>query len=210
MAVEFRLLTAFWVVSISLVLVPGADWAYAISAGLSGNAVAFAIAGMLLGYLAITLVVAAGVGALVAAIPVLLTALTFAGAGYLLWLGANVLIRPPAPELGNARTDRTPGTALSWSVRGFVVSGLNPKAFLLFLALLPQFTSRSGTWSISAQIGAMGIVHMINCALVYSGVGVGSKIILRSRPKVARKVSQISGAAMIAIATLLIVETIKL
>lgn len=202
---ELGLLTAFWVVSISLVLVPGADWAYAISAGLRGDAVAFAIAGMLLGYLAITLVVAAGVGAIVAAVPALLTVLTFAGAGYLLWLGANVLARPSVPQVDDVQVARS-STPLSWSVRGFAVSGLNPKALLLFVALLPQFTSRHETWPVSAQIGVMGVVHMINCAFVYSIVGLGSKIVLRTRPTVARKVSQISGAAMVAIAILLIVE----
>jgi threonine/homoserine/homoserine lactone efflux protein len=202
--VELGLLTAFWVVSMSLVLVPGADWAYAISAGLRSDAIAFAIAGMLLGYLAITLVVAAGVGALVTAVPALLTVLTLAGAGYLLWLGGNVLARPTAPAAGTI--DQSSGTALSWSLRGFTISGLNPKALLLFIALLPQFTSRNDAWPISAQIGLLGLVHMINCAVIYSIVGVGSKVVLRTRPTVARKVSRISGAAMIAIAILLIVE----
>lgn len=62
-ALATNMLTAFWVLSISLVLVPGADWAYAISAGMRDRAIAPAIGGMLLGYLTITAVVAAGVGA---------------------------------------------------------------------------------------------------------------------------------------------------
>jgi threonine/homoserine/homoserine lactone efflux protein len=204
--VEPGLLTAFWVVSISLVLVPGADWAYAISAGLNTNAVAFAIAGMLVGYLAITLVVAAGVGTLVAAVPALLAVLTWCGAGYLLWLGVNVLARPSVSAVEMAGADRPSGTALSWSLRGFTISGLNPKALLLFVALLPQFTSRHETWPMSAQIGLLGLVHILNCAVVYSIVGVGSKVVLRTRPAVARRVSQVSGAAMAGIAIVLIAE----
>ena len=51
---------AFWTVSLALVLVPGADWAYAIAAGLRDRSVLPAVAGMLAGYLALTLVVAAG------------------------------------------------------------------------------------------------------------------------------------------------------
>jgi threonine/homoserine/homoserine lactone efflux protein len=204
--VEWSLLTAFWVVSLSLVLVPGADWAYAISAGLRGGAVAPAIAGMLGGYLVITLVVAAGVGALVASVPALLTVLTFVGAGYLLWLGANVIARPAVPAAGDVQADQNASTGLAWSIRGFAISGLNPKALLLFLALLPQFTSPHVAWPISAQIGAMGLLHMINCGAVYSVVGVGSKVVLRTRPKVARRVSQFSGAAMVGIAVLLFVE----
>jgi threonine/homoserine/homoserine lactone efflux protein len=202
-AVETGLLTAFWLVSLSLVVVPGADWAYAIAAGLREKAMAPAIAGMLFGYLAITLVVAGGIGALVASVPVILNVLTVVGAIYLLWLGGGILARPSMPVVAAGKgTD----SSLTWSVRGFATSGLNPKALLLFVALLPQFTSRSGAWTISEQIGILGIVHILNCAVVYSFVGVGSKIVLRTRPKVARVVSQVSGAAMITIAVLLLLE----
>ncbi|NPT61495.1 LysE family translocator [Paraburkholderia elongata] len=184
-------------------MVPGADWAYAIAAGLRDRAIAPAITGMLFGYLAITLVVAAGIGALVASVPAILTVLTIVGAGYLLWLGGNILARPSVPTVAD---ERVTNTSLKWSIRGFATSGLNPKALLLFLALLPQFTSRNDAWPISEQIGAMGIVHIVNCAVVYTLVGVGSKIVLRTRPKVARLVSQVSGAAMIVIAVLLLAE----
>jgi threonine/homoserine/homoserine lactone efflux protein len=197
------MLTAFWVVSFSLVMVPGADWAYAISAGMQERAIAPAIAGMLCGYMMITLVVAAGVGALVASVPVVLSILTFLGAGYLLWLGCNVLARPSAPTTGKGNAS---STRLGWVARGFAVSGVNPKALLLFLALLPQFTRRDVEWSVSTQIGALGLVQIFNCAIVYSLVAVGSKFVLRARPSVARTVSQISGAAMIVIALLLLAE----
>jgi threonine/homoserine/homoserine lactone efflux protein len=167
------------------------------------KAIAPAVAGMLSGYLTITLVVAVGVGALVASVPAILTLLTFLGAAYLLWLGGNILARPSVPHVGDGQTSRT---RLRWAIRGFAISGVNPKALLLFVALLPQFTSRDGPWSISAQIGAMGLVQMINCAVIYSLVGVGSKIVLRTRPKVACLVSRLSGAAMIAIALFLLIE----
>jgi threonine/homoserine/homoserine lactone efflux protein len=56
---------AFWAVSLSLVLVPGADWAFAIAAGLRDRTVLPAVSGLLAGYLALTAVVAAGVARLV-------------------------------------------------------------------------------------------------------------------------------------------------
>lgn len=200
---ETGLVAAFWVVSMSLVMTPGADWAYAISAGMKDRTLAPALAGMLLGYLMITLVVAAGVGALVTSVPVILTVLTVLGAAYLLWLGVGVLVRPPVPAAGETRTS---GAWFAWTVRGFVISGVNPKALLLFLALLPQFTRPEAGWPVSGQIAAMGFVHMVNCALIYSLVGIGSKVVLRTRPTVARLVGQVSGAAMIAIALLLLAE----
>jgi len=191
------MLTAFWFLSFSLVLTPGADWAYAISAGMREKAIAPAVAGMLSGYLMITLVVAAGVGALVASDPTILAGLTVLGAGYLLWLGFHILAHPSVPSAGEQQTS---STWLGWAARGFVVSGMNPKAILLFLALLPQFTTRDGAWSIPAQITAMGLVQIANCAVVYSLVGLASKIVLRTRPAAARRVSQFSGTAMIVIA----------
>ncbi|KUM27833.1 lysine transporter LysE [Mesorhizobium loti] len=197
------MLTAFWVVSFSLVMTPGADWAYAISAGMRDRAVMPAVSGMLLGYVMITLVVAAGVGALVASVPAVLSVLTVLGAGYLLWLGANILVHPPVPTAGS---EEGSGTWSGWVMRGFAVSGMNPKALLLFLALLPQFTSRDGAWPVSAQITAMGLVQIVNCALVYSLVGIGSGIVLRTRPQLARRIGQVSGAAMIVIALALPVE----
>ncbi|POR46048.1 threonine/homoserine/homoserine lactone efflux protein [Paraburkholderia eburnea] len=207
---QASLLTAFWIVSFSLVMVPGADWAYAISAGLRGRVVAPAVGGMLLGYLAITLVVAAGVGTLVTSVPAVLSVLTVAGGAYLLWLGVKTLMRP-ASQLS---ADDGPGQAAGqnsrqgWALRGFAISGLNPKAILLFVALLPQFTRPGAGWSVSVQIVVLGALHMLNCASVYSVVGLGSKAVLSTRPKAARIVSQLSGAAMIVVAVLLFAEQV--
>jgi threonine/homoserine/homoserine lactone efflux protein len=58
-------LLAFWAVAFLLIAVPGADWAFTIGAGLRGRSVVPAVAGLVLGYTGMTLVVAAGVGALV-------------------------------------------------------------------------------------------------------------------------------------------------
>ena len=57
---------AFWAVALLLIIVPGADWAFVLSAGLRGRTVLPAVGGIVLGYAGVTVVVAAGVGALVA------------------------------------------------------------------------------------------------------------------------------------------------
>lgn len=199
---DIGLAGAFWALSLSLVLTPGADWAYAISAGMRHRAMAPAVTGMLLGYVAITAVVAAGVGAIVASAPSVLTTLTLIGAAYLLYLGTGVLRNPPTPEAG----EETTGSWSQWLVRGFGISGINPKALLLFLAILPQFTSRMSLWPMSGQIAVLGLLHIINCAVIYTAVSASSHAVLRTRPRVARLVAQVSGIAMIIIAVLLIVE----
>ena len=85
------------------------------------------------------------------------------------------------------------------------VSGLNPKVFLLFLALLP-FTDARAEWSVPMQMLALGVVHLISCGLVYLLVGFGSQSVLRTRPQPRKVVGRISGAAMIVIALGLLAE----
>ncbi|MBT2774980.1 LysE family translocator [Halomonas sp. ISL-60] len=196
-------LMAFWALSISLIMAPGADWAYAITAGLRERALVPAVVGMLCGYLVITFVFAAGVGALIASIPTVLSVLTVLGAGYLLWLGINIITPLSQPT---ADKKHTSNTGLGWGVRGFIISGMNPDALVLFLILLPQFTNRESEWSISMQITAMGFVQIVNCAVVYFLVGIAARSFIGTRPHVARRVSLFSGAAMIIIALLLIAD----
>jgi threonine/homoserine/homoserine lactone efflux protein len=196
---------AFWAVSFLLVLVPGADWAYAIAAGLRDRTILPAVGGLLAGYVALTAVVAAGLAALVAGSPLVLTVLTAVGAVYLVRLGVATLTRPSAPQAADATTTGG-GSWLRRAAKGAGISGLNPKALLLFVALLPQFATHGATWPFAAQIALLGLVHTANCAAVYTGVGTAARRVLRARPAVARAVARCSGVAMIVIGVLLLAE----
>jgi threonine/homoserine/homoserine lactone efflux protein len=198
---SLSMFAAFWAVSALFVITPGADWAYAISAGIKGRRVVPAVAGMLSGHLVATLIVAAGVGSVIAGAPGVLSVLTVAGAGYLLWLGIGMLRHPYAPAAGQSDDA---GSRLKWALKGFCISGLNPKVFLLFLALLPQFTDVHAAWPLSLQMIALG--HVISCGVVYLLVGYGFGTVLRTRPRAAQNVSRISGGLMIIIAALLLAE----
>ncbi|KAF0866238.1 LysE family translocator [Pseudomonas sp. LD120] len=200
---EPSLLAAFWAVSLLFVITPGADWAYAISAGLNGRVVIPAVSGLLSGHLLATLVVAAGVGGLVARYPLALSTLTVAGAGYLLWLGIGLLRHPSAPQAGAAQASTS---WAHWSFKGLCVSGLNPKVFLLFLALLPQFTSPGAAWPVPLQILALGLLHAVSCAVIYLLVGFCSRAVLQARPLAALWVGRLSGGLMILIALVLLAE----
>jgi threonine/homoserine/homoserine lactone efflux protein len=202
----FSVFVAFWAVSILFIITPGADWAYAISAGLKHRVVLPAVGGLLSGHLIATMIVAGGVGTLVANHPVALSALTVVGAGYLLWLGANMLARPSTPHADETQTS---GSWQRWALKGLCVSGLNPKVFLLFLALLPQFADATAPWPVPMQMIALGLVHTVSCGVIYLLVGFGSQVVLQARPVAARRVSQFSGAAMIIIALVLLIEQIR-
>jgi len=210
---------AFWAVALLLIIVPGADWAFTISSGLRGHSALAAVSGLVLGYAGITVVVAAGVGALVARSPAILTALTITGGLYLIWHGAKTFARPATegtPAGPPARTSRastparasratTPANRLTL-VRGMGVSALNPKGLLLFLALLPQFTSPRWSWPVAVQLGFLGLVFMVTCAAFYLGLGSFAGKVLHARPGAAGAVTRLSGAAMIVIGALLLAE----
>ncbi|PSL00071.1 threonine/homoserine/homoserine lactone efflux protein [Murinocardiopsis flavida] len=219
-------IAAFWSVSILLIAVPGADWAFTIGAGLRGRSVLPAVGGLVLGYAGMTVVVAAGVGVVVAENPNALTALSVLGGGYLMWHGARTLAAPPAhsappvsaqataetADATNAGTDAGPAagspvaTGRATLLQGVGVSGLNPKGLLIFIALLPQFADPDRPWPMAVQMAALGLVFTLTCAVFYLALGTVARTILHSRPAAARTVSRLSGAAMIALGAYLIFE----
>ncbi|MGI5163791.1 LysE family translocator [Spirillospora sp. CA-253888] len=194
---------AFWTVALLLIAVPGADWAFTISAGLQGRSVLPAVSGLVAGYALVTAVVAAGVGALVAGSPALLTGLTVVGGLYLMWHGAMTFLRPAEP-----RIPADVPTETDWATfrRGVGVSGLNPKGLLIFVALLPQFTDPRDAWPVAGQIGVLGLAFMASCALFYLGLGTLTRATLHGRPAAARTVGRVAGAVMAGIGAWLLVE----
>ncbi|MET9816791.1 LysE family translocator [Streptomyces sp. NPDC006355] len=199
-------LAAFLAVDLLLVFTPGADWAYAITAGLRDRSVVPAVAGLVAGYAGYTLLAVGGLVVVVASSGTLLTALTLAGAGYLVWLGWGVLRRPAALTTsaeGAGPAGPSPGQIM---LKGVGTSGLNPKALLLYFSLFPQFIDPAGGWPVATQTGLLGSLHMTVCAVVYLAVGVLARTVLRTRPAAARTVTRASGALMIVIGLFLLAE----
>jgi len=200
------LVLAFWGVTVLLIVVPGPDWAFTLACGLRDRVVYPAVGGLMIGYTILTAVVAAGVGALVAQNPMVLTVLTVVGAGYLIYLGVTLLARPGTLHRPTTAEDPTASPWQRCVLTGIGVSGLNPKGLLVFLALLPQFTDQNGTWPVPAQIAVLGLVFVLSCGIFYSALGLSTRAILRTRPAVSHAVSRLSGTAMIIIGLFLLVE----
>lgn len=153
---------SFAALDVLLVITPGADWAFAIAVGLKGDRVPAAIAGLAAGYLAQAVLVAAGLGALLARNADALRISTIAGAAYLLSVGIAVVKRP-APIAAARQPVLSP---IRSGLRGAAVSGLNPKGLLLFFAILPQFAVANAAWPVSAQLAVLGVFHVIACSIV--------------------------------------------
>ena len=112
---------AFWAVALLLIMVPGADWAFVLGASLGGRPVLPAVGGLVVGYAGITIVVAAGVGAVVGRSPGLLAGLTVAGGCYLIWHGAITFARPSAPKA--AGSPRAGTAAADFAAAGPAAAG---------------------------------------------------------------------------------------
>lgn len=92
------------------------------------------------------LIVAAGVGVLVAKSPVAFEVIRYAGAAYLVYLGIRQLLAKPQsaddegdPDASAPAPSAVPESRWSMFRRGLWVNLLNPKAIVFFLAFLPQF-----------------------------------------------------------------------
>jgi threonine/homoserine/homoserine lactone efflux protein len=199
-------IAAFWAVAALLVALPGPDWAFVLSSGVRSPTVVPAVGGIVLGYAGVTIVVAAGVGTVVARSAAALTVLTIVGGLYLIWQGIRTLIRESRPLVISAATCGPPASSRETLARGMGVSALNPKALLLFLALLPQFTSVHGDWPLAAQLALLGCIFTATCAIFYLCLGSFARRVLHTRPGAARFLSRFSGAAMVVIGALLLLD----
>lgn len=196
----------YWAVAFALAMTPGPDWAYAIATGLRARtkrSIVPAIAGMVAGYAIVVVLIVIGLGALIAAVPQILSAIALTGACYLAWLGSQALRAPASPlAVGDAGLG---SDGLSMFVKGAGVSGINPKGLLLLLALLPQFV-RPGGWPVSTQMALLGSIHLLDCAVVYFLVALAARRLLAARPAAAAVVTRLSGVLMIAIAAGVLAE----
>lgn len=201
---EISALIGFALVSATLIVVPGPDWAYVLAAGSRDKNVLRPVLGILAGYGVITIAEVLGLGALVANIPWMLTALTITGSLYLGYLGFKLLTSKPEP-LNTAATVDTQDAKKALFLRGMAVSGLNPKGLLLYLAILPQFVSRDG-WPIWNQFLILGLIFISITGMVYSLIGHFAKKVLSTNESATKITTRVAGISMIVVGIVLLVE----
>ncbi|CAN7456682.1 LysE family translocator [Pararhizobium sp. LjRoot255] len=136
---------AFVVASSILLAIPGPTILLVISHALGhGRTVAGAtVAGVALGDFTAMTASMLGLGALLATSAAIFTVLKWVGAAYLIWLGIKLWRTPIAAEA----TDGTMAVPVEQPLRIFlhmyVVTALNPKSIVFFVAFLPLFLDLS-------------------------------------------------------------------
>lgn len=131
---------AFFVASWAISISPGAGAVAAMSSGLNhGFRRGYLVTvGLILGILTQVLVVALGLGALIAASSVAFTLIKWLGVAYLVWLGVRQW-RAPAVPLATAAAEAGAVSAGQLVLRGWMVNAVNPKGTVFLLAVVPQF-----------------------------------------------------------------------
>jgi threonine/homoserine/homoserine lactone efflux protein len=201
--VDQTALLAYLVAASALMVLPGPDWAFVVAVGSRERVVVPVAVGLGMGYVLMALVVAAGVGPLVAAAPAALVVIAVAGASYLVHLGIGIWRSAGHPPAGDSTAVPSGASAIGaaqagqllW--RGVGVSALNPKSLVLFVAFLPQFVRTSAPWPITVQLAVLGLVWAGIGAAFYTVLGFTARRAIGSQPDRARVVQRVTGAAMV-------------
>lgn len=127
----------------------------------------------------------AGVAVLVTTAPGLFVGLQLAGAAFLIWMGGQLLRPAPPGATGPGAPPRPRRSAAQGFRQGFLVSFLNPKIAVFFLALFSQFVDPQAGLTEKAAMGLLagGIdtAWYVLIALVLSGTGLAGWLEARAR-----------------------------
>jgi threonine/homoserine/homoserine lactone efflux protein len=150
----------FGLVALVLIAIPGPSVVFTVGRALTyGRTVALlTVLGNSLGLLAALVLVSVGLGDLVATSDTAFEVLKIGGAAYLVWLGISALRHREPLEVHDELGPSLHGpTALR---QGFVVGFTNPKAYVIFAAVLPQFVNREQGHG-SAQMLMLGSIAFL-------------------------------------------------
>lgn len=140
---SLELWLTFVIASAVLLAVPGPTVMLVVSYALGrGKATGWAtVPGVTLGDFAAMTASLLGAGAVLATSATLFTLLKLAGAAYLVWLGIKLWRSEPKLDALASTDERSSGWAMFWNA--FVVTALNPKGIVFFVAFVPQFIDPS-------------------------------------------------------------------
>jgi threonine/homoserine/homoserine lactone efflux protein len=128
-----------------------------------------AAAGRIVSFAVMIAIAGIGLGAVLAASETIFTAVKWAGALDLIWIGIR-LIRAGAPVLGDGAS-AAPSSLKSLTLQELWVAAGNPKAILVFTAFFPQFVDPHAYALSFAMLGATFLVFEIVAIVVYSFIG---------------------------------------
>ena len=191
---------ACWIISLS----PGAGAIASMSCGLQYGFLRgyWNALGLQLGLIMQIAIIAAGVGAILAASATAFTVIKWFGVVYLLYLAVKQWRALPA-DISEEAVVRPIGKPSSLVFRGFLVNVSNPKALVFMLAVLPQFIDPHAP--LLAQYLIIGATMVAVDMLVMAGyTGLAAKVLrLLRTPRQQRRMNRTFAGLFVGAATLL-------
>ncbi|MCE7079417.1 LysE family translocator [Streptomyces sp. ST2-7A] len=192
-----------------MVLTPGPNMIHLVSRSIAQGrrAAVISLAGVAAGFALYLVAANAGLAALLLAVPWLYTAIRLAGVCYLMWLAWTALRPDGAPLL--ADRGLPPHSSRRLFTTGLLTNLLNPKAALMYLALLPQFVDPAAG-SVLFQGYLLGGVQIlvsvaVNLVLVLAAGTLAG--LLARRPTALRIQRLLMGTALAGVAVVLALDT---
>jgi threonine/homoserine/homoserine lactone efflux protein len=206
MPIDSHLLALFVVTTAVAMVAPGPDMLFVLGCGMRGGPRAglLATAGVATSEAVHVALAAAGLAALLAAVPVAFTVVRIVGAAYLIYLGVQT-IRHRKDGHGPAEAGMSGRRAY---LRGLLTNLLNPKMVTFTIAFLPQFINPH-LGQVWVQFAVLGAIMIAMEFLVDGAVGVLAGRIggwLRRRQSARRRVDAATGGLFIGIGVGLAVE----
>jgi threonine/homoserine/homoserine lactone efflux protein len=208
MIVSWGQLAGFFAVSLVIIVIPGPGVLFVIGRALSHgrrNALATA-AGHAAGNYIVAALIAVGLGTLLARSAGIFLAVKLAGSAYLVWLGIQAFRH--RKSLAGAMTASSPEQQPpaepgknhdDWRALrdGIVVGITNPKTFILFGAILPQFVNRAAG-QVPAQMLILALVVAVLGLVSDSAWGLAASGVRSWFAKSPRRYALVGGAGGIA------------
>jgi threonine/homoserine/homoserine lactone efflux protein len=188
-------LVAFLIAAGLITLTPGLDTALVLRATASEGrrAGGFAALGIAAGCLVWGVAVALGLGALLAASGQVFAIVRLAGAAYLIWMGARLMVSPRA-RFAAEETQPPAGHPFR---RGLMTNLLNPKIGVFYVSFFPGFVPTGmpfGPWCF-----LLAVIH-VALGLAWFAVLIGATHRVRGlldRPGVVKVIDRVTGVVFI-------------
>ncbi|WP_380872838.1 threonine transporter RhtB [Sphingomonas sp. DBB INV C78] len=193
-------LIAFVIAAWLLAITPGIDTAMVLrTAAVEGPRRALlAVIGICLGCLTWGAAASAGLGALLHASEMAYTAVKWAGAAYLTWMGVSLLFRPRQRFDAAAGDGQVPaGSGMASLRRGLITNLLNPKVGVFYVTFLPQFVPAGmavAPWSFMLAVIQLLIGALWLTVLIAATVPLGRML---ARPAFIRRLDRVTGGVFI-------------
>ncbi len=195
--VTMDVFAAYVVATTILLLIPGPTIMLVVSYALARGpkAAAATVAGVGLGDFTAMTLSFLGLGALLAASAEWFVVLKWVGAAYLVWLGIKMWRAPPVLEEVDAAATGKDGRRMM--IHCWIVTALNPKGIVFFIAFVPQFMDPAGP--VLAQFIVFGGTFLVLAVLnawAYAWLAASARKRI-TRPSVLKVVNRVGGSLLI-------------